>query len=41
MKPTIVLIILINLFSYTISAQQEQLSMNKGWSFKYLAPDSK
>lgn len=41
MKPTIVLIILFYFFSFTIFAQQEQLSMNKGWSFKYLAPYSK
>jgi beta-galactosidase len=41
MRPKIVLIFLINLFPFTIFAQQEQLSMNKGWSFKYLAPYSK
>ena len=41
MKTIIVLIILSSLFSISLYAQQEELSMNKGWSFKYIATDSK
>ncbi len=41
MKTIIIIIILISLFSFSLTAQQEKLSMNKGWSFKYIAPDSK
>ena len=41
MKTIIVLILLNSLFSFNLCAQQEKLSMNKGWSFKYIAPDSK
>jgi beta-galactosidase len=41
MKTIIVTIFLSCLFSFSLFAQQEKLSMNKGWSFRYIAPDSK
>ena len=40
MKTIIIIIILISLLSFSLTAQQEKLSMNKGWSFKYIAPGS-
>jgi beta-galactosidase len=39
MKTLIILIYLNSLFAISLNAQQEKLSMNKGWSFKYVAPD--
>jgi beta-galactosidase len=41
MRNIIVLIFFGSLFSFSLNAQQERLSMNKGWSFKYISPDSK
>ena len=41
MKTIIIIILLNSLVAFSLDAQQEKLSMNKGWSFQYIAPDSK